>query len=280
MSNNNFDWAGFWSSHKDYFNNLDAKYKAQEKAEEEKYKGMTTREVMEARHKELMEQEKNKYHTALNDTLNTSLGGYGTETTQPLYQDSFTQSNSVFQPTNTDVNNTFGVQNNMNNTGYVNSFPKYVEAVSLDEFPYKNNYLQGFEEWKCKDKNKSYLSAIKNSYDLLTNKQREMKQRNLINGDNIFHREGMCEVAQQGPKHVFAGLISGLANEFADFAEKNSQNGYFKFDKKQINQTFNDSVKDMWNNVDGTMMGIYYPNIPCSELFQNFDRNKNAWRVK
>ena len=38
---------------------------------------MTTREVMEARHKELMEQEKNKYHTALNDTLNTSLGGYG-----------------------------------------------------------------------------------------------------------------------------------------------------------------------------------------------------------
>lgn len=118
MSNNNFDWAGFWSSHKDYFNNLDAKYKAQEKAEEEKYKGMTTREVMEARHKELIEQEKNKYHTALNDTLNTTLGGYGTETTQPLYQDSFTQSNSVFQPTNTDVNNTFSVQNNMNNTGY------------------------------------------------------------------------------------------------------------------------------------------------------------------
>ena len=118
MSNNNFDWAGFWSSHKDYFDSLDAKYKAQEKAEEEKYKGMTTREVMEARHKELMEQEKNKYHTTLNDTLNTTLGGYGTETTQPLYQDSFTQSNSVFQPTNTNANNTFGVQNNMNNTGY------------------------------------------------------------------------------------------------------------------------------------------------------------------
>ena len=58
MGNSNyFDWAGFWSSHKDYFDSLDAKYKAQEKAEEKKYKGMTTREVMEARHKELMEQE-------------------------------------------------------------------------------------------------------------------------------------------------------------------------------------------------------------------------------
>ena len=90
MGNSNyFDWAGFWSSHKDYFDNLDAKYKAQEKAEEEKYKGMTTREVMEARHKELMEQEKNKYHTTLNDTLNTTLGGYGNDLQITTYKSAY-----------------------------------------------------------------------------------------------------------------------------------------------------------------------------------------------
>ncbi len=125
-------------------------------------------------------------------------------------------------------------------------------------------------------------------YMILDDAWKEMKSKNLVGGDNYYHRLGMCRAAQL--KNAFwpsdkitRGL--GVFKEMDDFRQKvnwKSLNG----DSKDFVLDFLpslyiallDSKKDFGNNDEGINLGLQNPNTDCRILLKNLDYVRNKWK--
>lgn len=107
------------------------------------------------------------------------------------------------------------------------------------------------------------------SYDVLRNAKDEMENINTIGSDNYYHSVGMCENTQAG--RPISTLMLGAAKEGWDIYNKYQKN-------MPIGEIFNDSIKDMGNNIRGVYYGARYPNQSCQNIFQNLDWQTNKMR--
>lgn len=102
--------------------------------------------------------------------------------------------------------------------------------------------------------------------------QDEMKQANLIGGDNYYHRLGMCLNAQEGADRAAYSLGLGLAKEALwDYPLKTLRGT----PQKEI---LEDSLKDMKNNYEGIIWGLQNPEKSCKIWLKDLDINTNEWK--
>ena len=104
----------------------------------------------------------------------------------------------------------------------------------------------------------------------LYNKKREMDQANQVGYDNYAHRLAMCENAQNGPFDAAVSLGGGIIKEAYDLTKKIPQQGLIK--------PFQDSFKDMSNNIEGLQYGLTHPFNNCRTWLNNLDYENNKWK--
>ena len=124
-------------------------------------------------------------------------------------------------------------------------------------------------------------------YKVLKDAQSELKEKNLVKGDNYYHRLGMCKAAQL--KNEFwpsdkIAMTLGVLKEADDLRKKlhwsslKSVKGYtHDFLPNAIND-IRDSIKDIKNNADGIRLGLQNPDIDCRILLKDFDYRSNQWK--
>lgn len=111
--------------------------------------------------------------------------------------------------------------------------------------------------------------------------KKELNQRNLINGDNYYHRLGMCLNGQKGLESSLYSLFGGLLNEAKDVGLKSYD--ALKSDKPfwpSFWEILKDSGKDMKNNFEGSFWGLQNPDKSCRIWLKDLDINTNSWRNK
>ena len=104
----------------------------------------------------------------------------------------------------------------------------------------------------------------------LYNKKREIDQANQVGYDNYAHRLAMCENAQNGPFDAAVSLGGGIIKEAYDLTKKIPQQGLIK--------PFQDSFKDMSNNIEGLQYGLTHPFNNCRTWLNNLDYENNKWK--
>ncbi len=123
-------------------------------------------------------------------------------------------------------------------------------------------------------------------YDILREEYDNMKRANLINGDDYYHSLAMCRVGQMGDVGVSAGLGLGLLREGTDILRKTSPSelpllvspvGYTMIPfTHTLFPAFQDSAKDMKNNLRALNYGYMYPNADCYGWAQQFYPDKSS----
>ena len=116
------------------------------------------------------------------------------------------------------------------------------------------------------------LDGISMLYDTM----KEMERANLINGDNYYHRLGMCKMGQKNTKNPFylpIATLAGTAKEAYDIAKKTLN------DEVPMSDTLYDSYKDMKNNVEGFYYGVTHPEQDCREWLDDLDIKTNTWKT-
>lgn len=90
--------------------------------------------------------------------------------------------------------------------------------------------------------------------------------------DNYAHRLGMCLNGQRGlPAYAGSLLLGGLKEDY-DLVKK------IGFDRKPVAETWDDSVKDMENNIEALNWGLQNPDGSCIMWLKDFDYSNNKWR--
>ena len=90
--------------------------------------------------------------------------------------------------------------------------------------------------------------------------------------DNLFHRKGMCEVAQNGYYDAAVGWGGGVFKEGLDLIKKTAN------PKMSFGEAWKDSQKDLSNNLDGLRLGWKYPEQNCGDMLKDFDWRENRWK--
>lgn len=101
--------------------------------------------------------------------------------------------------------------------------------------------------------------------------KKEMDKRNLINGDNYYHRLGMCLNGQKGSPSAAYSFAGGLLKEGIDIAKKTWKG-------QPMAEIFSDSGKDLQNNWEGIQYGLKNPNKSCRMWLNDLDINTNTWK--
>ena len=105
--------------------------------------------------------------------------------------------------------------------------------------------------------------------------QQEMKRVKKDGYDNYAHRLGMCLNAQQGADMALYSLGGGILKEAKDILCKTTG-----FCDKQVpfNMAWNDSMKDMHNNIEGIKYGLQNPDKSCKIWLNDLDYGSNTWK--
>ncbi len=88
--------------------------------------------------------------------------------------------------------------------------------------------------------------------------------------DNYAHRLGMCLNSQNGFEQSVYSFGAGVFKELKDIVAKIPQKG--------VEEAWNDSVKDMKNNIEGIKYGFSNPQSSCRKWLNNLDYENNKWR--
>ena len=88
--------------------------------------------------------------------------------------------------------------------------------------------------------------------------------------DNYAHRLGMCLNAQKGLDSAVYSLGWGVLKEIKDIVQKAP--------KKGINSAWNDTIKDMKNNMEGLQYGLTHPHDSCRTWLKDLDYGVNKWK--
>lgn len=143
-------------------------------------------------------------------------------------------------------------------------------------------------------------------YQALSDAHAEMKQKNIPESDNYYHRLGMCRAAQlknplwQSDK---IAKVFGYIKEADDIRKKVDWESLKKADyisllknKGDLSALYRDnpdiltrfiptlasalvdSQKDLKNNDDGVNLGLQNPEISCRILLKDFDYRSNTWK--
>jgi hypothetical protein len=108
-----------------------------------------------------------------------------------------------------------------------------------------------------------------------------MEQHNLINGDNYYHRLGMCLNGQKDAETAVYSFVDGFAKEGYDFVIKNYKDiKTNNFSWENIKKHGKDSLKDLYNNYEATVYGLTNPDKDCRIWLKDLDINTNTWRNK
>ena len=85
----------------------------------------------------------------------------------------------------------------------------------------------------------------------------------------------MCLNAQQGADMALYSLGGGILKEAKDIFCKTTG-----FCDKQVpfNVAWNDSVKDMHNNIEGIKYGVQNPDKSCKIWLNGLDYGSNTWK--
>lgn len=122
-------------------------------------------------------------------------------------------------------------------------------------------------------------STIGTAYPIYKNlrlRQDQMKRDNIIGGDNYSHRLGMCDAGQLGMDGAIAALAGGVLKETRDIYCKTQ--GQCGEKKQSFGDAFNDSKKDMLNNLEGLYYGLRYPDRDCRVWLKDLDLKTNTWK--
>ncbi len=104
--------------------------------------------------------------------------------------------------------------------------------------------------------------------------KKDMDRHNLINGDNYYHRLGMCLNGQKGLDSALYSFGAGMLKEGLDLYKKSVKgNNAWK-------RSLSDSFKDMKNNYEGTIYGLTNPDKNCRLWLNDLDVNTNEWKNK
>ncbi len=118
------------------------------------------------------------------------------------------------------------------------------------------------------------IEAVKMGYDVYSNFKNANKQliqkygRNTgaADGtDNYYHPLLMCKLAQKSPFSRNMGLYMGYGKEIADLSQKLTNKEKYPLSAIEY---VKDSIKDLQNNLYGSKLGNYNPNISCEELLE------------
>ena len=152
--------------------------------------------------------------------------------------------------------------------------------------------LKGFGDYMVDYKeiaNKIWDGAVKNypiykigdAAGTLHAVKQNMDQHNLINGDNYYHRLGMCLNGQKDAETAVYSFLGGLAKEPADIAKKTYKDVR---DGKAFWGSLWDNIKgsgkDIYNNYEATVYGLTNPDKDCRIWLEDLDINTNTWRNK
>ncbi len=104
--------------------------------------------------------------------------------------------------------------------------------------------------------------------------KKDMDNHNLINGDNYYHRLGMCLNAQKGLDSALYSFGAGILKEGIDLYNKSIK------DNQPWKESLSDSFKDIKNNYEGTIYGLTNPDENCRVWLRDLDINTNKWKNK
>ncbi len=104
--------------------------------------------------------------------------------------------------------------------------------------------------------------------------KKDMDNHNLINGDNYYHRLGMCLNAQKGLDSALYSFGAGILKEGIDLYNKSIK------DNQPWKESLSDSFKDIKNNYEGTIYGLTNPDKNCRVWLRDLDINTNKWKNK
>jgi len=143
-----------------------------------------------------------------------------------------------------------------------------------DEYDMVKDYVDEFETENYQH-NPGY--GLGYAMSILISAKKEMEKENLINGDNYYHRLAMCEIGKQAQKEnipysLLGGFVGGILKEGYDFTKKNI------FKENKMKNIFNDSIKDMNNNIEGLNFGLNNSKKSCRDWLRNLDIKTNSWK--
>ncbi len=155
----------------------------------------------------------------------------------------------------------------------------------MDEIQ-KDGIVNYILNWKMSKTEKSSKDKIERLADKILSKspeyltlkdaKKEMEQHNLINGDNYYHRLGMCRIGQMGGVGSVLspriGEALGWAKEAHDIYKKSIKGNAPWCD------TLLDSFKDLNNNYESMDWGLKNPDKDCRIWLKDLDINSNTWR--
>ncbi|MBQ8870697.1 MAG: hypothetical protein IJ019_04905 [Alphaproteobacteria bacterium] len=107
-----------------------------------------------------------------------------------------------------------------------------------------------------------------------TKRDMDMDKHNLINGDNYYHRLGMCLNGQKGLDSAIYSFGAGILKEGIDLYKKSIKGN------QPWKKSLSDSFKDIKNNYEGTFYGLTNPDENCRVWLKDLDINTNTWKNK